>query len=249
VSMGRKIIGLTSENRPVQAKIRKALRSAHDPVRAENEKRYLKSPHKFFGVNIPTLRSLARDIKAQMGTASRGSVHGLARALWKSEYHQEKTLAIFLLAQYPEHLDLKTMGMLESMLSEATGWDHVDYISTSLVSDILNKDHRAYAFLTEWAGKPENFWMRRAALISQLPLLRKDGGDRELLFGLIKGMLEEKEFFIRKAIGWAIRELSKADPEAARDYLLSIKDMASGLTMREGAKRLPEDMRKEVLTK
>lgn len=238
----------TSEFDLILRQVRNSLKERHDPERAENEKRYLKSPHKFLGVNIPTLRSLTKEIKAQMGEASRSSVHKLSRTLWASEYHQEKTLSIFLLAQYPEHLDFKTMPMLERMLSEATGWDHVDYISTSLISVVLEKDTKALAYLEKWVGS-DNFWMRRASLISQIPLLRKGKGDREIFYTIANGMLEEKEFFIRKAIGWTVRELSKADPEAARDYLLSIKGRASGLTLREGAKRLPQKMKKEVLGK
>jgi 3-methyladenine DNA glycosylase AlkD len=136
--------------------------------------------------------------------------------------------------------------MLEGMLKESTGWDHVDYISTSLVGRVLEKDHKAMAYLIKWKGF-ESYWMRRASLISQIPLLKKGQGDPELFFALARVMIEEKEFFIRKAIGWTVRELSKSDPESARDFLLSVRGRASGLTMREGAKRLPATMRKEVL--
>lgn len=60
-------------------------------------------------------------------------------------------------------------------------------------------------------------------------------------------MLHEKEFFIRKAIGWCLREISKANPEEAFDFLMKIKDRASGLTLREGSRRLPEKYRKKIL--
>ena len=234
--------------RPVLTLIRKKLREAHDPERAIQEKRYLKSPHKFMGVNIPTLRKIAKETARDIAPASRRTVVALARRLWGSEFHQEKTIAIFLLAHHPEHLDIRAMDMLEAMLAESTGWDHVDYISTSLVSVVIKKDTKAYAYLKKWKGS-ESFWMRRASLISLIPLLRRGEGDREFFMRLATGMLPEKEFFIRKAICWTIRELAKADPKAARDFLLSIKDSASGLTLREGAKRLPEKMRKEVLGK
>jgi len=234
--------------RPVLARIRKALRAAHDPVRALNEKRYLKSTHMFLGVNIPTLRKISKDTAARLGPASRTTVHGLARTLWSSAYHQEKTLAIFLLALYPEYLDKRAMKMLEDMLQESEGWDHVDYISTSLVSIVLDKDPEALSYLSRWKDS-KNHWMRRASLISQIPLLRKGRGDRELFFSMAEEMTGDREFFVRKAIGWTIREISKHDPEAARAFLLCIKGKASGLTMREGAKRLPVIMRKEVIGK
>lgn len=246
--LGNKKIGPACEIKPLLAKIRKALRAAHDPVRAENEKRYLKSPYKFLGVNIPTLRKLAKEIRKDLAPASRTTVFELAGTLWKSEFHQEKTIAIFLLKEYPEHLDIKAMPMLDNMLKDCTGWDHTDYIATGLVSEVLKKTPKAYRFLRKWRGSG-TLWVRRASLISQIPLLRKGEGDRKLFFSLADDMIGEKEFFIRKAIGWTVRELSKSDPEAARDFLLSVKGRASGLAMREGAKRLPAIMKKEVLGK
>jgi 3-methyladenine DNA glycosylase AlkD len=89
--------------------------------------------------------------------------------------------------------------------------------------------------------------MRRASLISQILLFREGKGDKELFFRLAEEMIEEREFFIRKAIGWTLREMSKADPQAAFDFLLRVKDRASGLTLREGAKRLPDEMRNKVV--
>ena len=86
-------------------------------------------------------------------------------------------------------------------------------------------------------------------MTAQIKLLRNGKGDRELFYRIARGMLGEKEFFIRKAIGWVVREISKADPGAARDFLMSIRAKASGLTLREGAKRLPAEMKAEVLEK
>ncbi|HWR90060.1 MAG TPA: DNA alkylation repair protein, partial [Dissulfurispiraceae bacterium] len=228
------------------AAFRQDLRAAHNPERAANEKRYLKSPYKFFGVTVPFTDRLARDFRKTHKDASREEIFALAEALWSSEYHQEKTLAIKLLEKYPHHLDIRSMPLIERMLSECTGWDHVDGIAIHLVDAVLRKDDGAFAYLTKWS-KSENFWMRRAALISQILLFREGRGDRQLFFGLAEAMIREKEFFIRKAIGWTVRELSKADPQAACDFLLRVKDRASGLTLREGAKRLPGEMKKRVM--
>ncbi len=160
--------------------------------------------------------------------------------------HQEKTLAIKIIELYPEHLDIRAMPMLEKMLGECTGWDHADEIANHLVCEVIGKDKKAYSYLKKWSGS-DNFWMRRAALISQILLFREGKGDKELFFRFAESMIEEKEFFIRKAIGWTLREMSKADPEAVYGFLMQVKGRASGLTLREGAKRLPEGMRKKVL--
>jgi len=230
------------------AEFGRALRAAHNPERAENEKRYLKSPYKFFGVTVPFIEKLARDFKKEHKDASRTEVFALAGALWSSEYHQEKTLAINLLEKYSHFLDIRSMPMLERMLSESTGWDHVDGIANHLVDAVLRKEKKAYSYLERWS-KSQNFWMRRASLISQILLFREGRGDKELFFMLAEEMIEEREFFIRKAIGWTLRELSKADPQAAFAFLLKVKDRAAGLTLREGARRLPDEIRRRVLGK
>jgi 3-methyladenine DNA glycosylase AlkD len=172
------------------AAFRKILREASDPVRAEKEKSYLKSPYKF----------------------------------------------------------MEALPLLEQMLSGCTGWDHVDGISIYLVGSVLEKDRRAREYLKKWISS-RSFWMRRASLISQILLFRKGKGDRTLFFGFAEEMVEEKEFFIRKAIGWTLREMTKASPEEVFDFLMKIKKRASGLTLREGSKRLPKKQRERVLGK
>lgn len=230
------------------SEFRKRLREAADPVRAANEKRYLKSPYKFYGVTLPFIERMAKEFKKENRDASRQDILALAKRLWASEYHQEKTLAIKLLDQYREYLDMKTMPMLEGMLSEAAGWDHLDETAIHLVGAVLEKDEKVFIYLKKWS-RSENFWVRRASLISQILPFRKGMGDAPLFFKLAEGMLDEKEFFIRKAIGWTLRDLSKSKPDEVFDFLMKVKDRASGLTLREGAKRLPEAQRAAVMLK
>lgn len=228
------------------ASFRKALRENSDPARAEYEKRYLKSPHNFFGVTVPFINKMAKEFRKANGAAPADFVFEVARRLWASEYHQEKTLAVKILEEYPERLDMDAMPLLERMLSECAGWDHADGISAHLVGEVLGKDRRAFAYLNKWSVS-RVLWLRRASLISQIILFRRGGGDRELFFRLAEKMLDEKEFFIRKAIGWAVRDISKAHPDEAYAFLMKIKGRASGLTLREGSKRLPARMKASVL--
>lgn len=147
-----------------------------------------------------------------------------------------------MLRLYPEYVDFRTMPLLEKMLNSSTGWDLVDDISIHLVGAVLEKDKKAFGYLKRWS-RSDNFWMRRASLISQILLFRHGNGDKKLFFQFAEKMVFEKEFFIRKAIGWCLREISKSNPDEAFDFLMKIKGSASGLTLREGAKRLPEKMK------
>ncbi len=86
-------------------------------------------------------------------------------------------------------------------------------------------------------------------MISQILLFRNGKGNKKLFFKFAGKMVSEKEFFIRKAIGWCLREMSKSNPDEAFDFLMKIKDRASGLTLKEGSKRLPVKLKSIVLEK
>ncbi|HWR58975.1 MAG TPA: DNA alkylation repair protein [Thermodesulfovibrionales bacterium] len=217
-----------------------------NPVRATYEKRYLKSPFKFFGTSVPFTDKVAKEFRKENREANCEYVLNLSVRLWSSDYHDEKRLGLRILQYYPEYLDFAIMPVLEEMLLSSTGWDFVDDISIHLVGTVLEKDRRTYRYLKKWS-RSDNFWMRRASLISQVLLFRKGKGDKSLFFGFAEEMISEKQFFIRKAIGWTLREMSKADPESVFTFLLKVKDKASGLTLREGSKQLDEKQRRRIL--
>ncbi len=246
------LLKLTKEAGKARQEFRRAMRASHDPERAKQEKRYLKSPYKFFGVRVPFLRKLAKDFARAHppghSRVSREFVFTLANTLWEGQYHQEKSLAIMVIEQYPQYIDEDAVPFIERMLGECNGWDHADWISINLFGQVLVSDMAAKRHLMRWSAAWP-LWQRRASMTAQIKLLRVGKGDRELFYRIARGMLREKEFFIRKAIGWVVREISKADPGAARDFLMEIREEASGLTIREGAKRLPARMKEEVLEK
>ncbi|MFA4830102.1 MAG: DNA alkylation repair protein [Thermodesulfovibrionales bacterium] len=224
------------------ALLRNALKKHSNKARAVNSKRYLKSPFKFFGVSLPITGEIAKEFRKSNKDAGKEHIIELAERLWNSEYHDEKKLGLRVLQYYPECLDLSVMPLFETMLTQSTGWDLVDDISIHLAGAVLGKDKRAFDYLKRWS-RSDNFWMRRASLISQILLFRHGKGDKKLFFKFAEKMVFEKEFFIRKAIGWCLREISKSNPDEAFDFLMKIKGSASGLTLREGAKRLPEKMK------
>ena len=228
--------------------LRNELKRNSNSERAVIEKRYLKSPFKFFGVSLPATEKIAKEFRKANKDIGCEYVLELSKKLWDSEYHDEKRLGLRILQYYPEYLAYSAMPMLEKMLMQSPTWDLIDDISIHLVGTVLEKDKKAYAYLKKWS-RSENFWMRRASLISQILLFRQDKGNKKLFFEFAEKMLSEKEFFIRKAIGWGLREMAKANPDEAFDFLMKVKNKASGLTLREGSKRLPEKMKKTITGK
>jgi 3-methyladenine DNA glycosylase AlkD len=224
------------------ARFRQQFRELGDPERAVQEKRYLKSPFEFYGVAVPKIRAVAKQFRRENKGIAKKALWELSHALWRSGFHEERALAMILLGEYRALLDYSDMPSLEEMLRESVNWDQVDDISSHLVGSVLLKDERVFAYLKRWS-RDSNFWMRRAALLSQLMAFREGKGDRALFYSFAVEMMEEKEFFIRKAIGWVLRELSRVEPEAVFRFVVQNRARMSGVTFREATRRLPDDLR------
>lgn len=222
------------------------LKKHSDPKRAEGAKAYLKSPWKFYGgTDTPTKRKLVKTWYKDHPEITVEEVAKLSEKLWNSQWHEEKTLTVMLLQYIKKELTLKQMPLVEKMVNEATGWDHLDEISIRLVGALIDKDPRTLKYLTKWS-KSKNFWVRRASLLSQISQFRRKEGDLDLFFKLAILMFEEKKewskeerFFIRKAIGWTLREIAKKQPQVVYKFIKKYKKQMSGLTFREGFRKLP----------
>ena len=145
--------------------LRNEFKGYSNSERAVQEKRYLKSPFKFFGVSLPLTDKIAKEFKKSNSNANSKHILELAQRLWDSEYHDEKRLGLRILQFYPEHLNISVMPVLEKMLMQSPTWDLVDDISIHLVGTVLEKDKKAFEYLKKWSGS-ENFWMKRSSLIS-----------------------------------------------------------------------------------
>lgn len=226
----------------------KKLRESGDPDRARNEKRYLKSPQKFYGLTVPSLRKLAKAWLRDHKDASIEEVIKLSQALWAGEYHEQRMLAIFLLVYRVKELNFVHLPVVEHMVQTAVGWAQLDMIAAWLCGQIFKESpRRMTAVLKKWI-KDGNFWVRRAALLTLLGPVRKEPRHFVLFQDLATPLLREKEFFIRKAIGWVLRELSKVDPQLVYEYVREHKGEMSGLTYREATRQLPPDLQSKLTT-
>lgn len=222
--------------------INRKLAQISDPDRGQIQKKYLKSPFLFYGVSRSDMKAIAREVKRKWPDISQREILDLCSQLWEQEHHECKSIAIDLLNLCPGHIDNKVLGLIDHMIDTATGWDHIDEIAIRLVGRLLIKDKNNFAYLAE-CGKSPNFWKRRVSIIAQLKLYKTNHFNREFFFTACAEHLHEKEFFIRKAIGWGLRELSKSDPNAVFEFICQRRADMSGLTFREGSKRLPDELR------
>lgn len=210
--------------------------------RAAREKAYLKSPLQFHGVAVPDIRRACADFLKTQPVWGRREWRALADALYRTDFHDLRSAGIGLLERRSALLTPEDVPWLVQLVRRSPTWAHVDGLATKVFGPVVEAHPALRDELRVWAQDPD-FWVRRTALLTQLDALRSGGGDFGLFEELAAPMLPEKEFFIRKAIGWVLRDVSRKRPELTYRFLLAHREQLSGLTLREGAKHLPPKLR------
>jgi 3-methyladenine DNA glycosylase AlkD len=228
------------------AQIDAALRERGGPERAERERAYLKSGLEHYGTSVPAIRAVARQTASQHPDLTRDDLLGLVDALWQAPVHERRMAAIELLDICHERLRSQDIAVLERLLRQSHTWALVDPLATSVVGRLAERDPELGVVLDRWAGD-HDFWIRRAALLALLRPLRRGEGDFGRFAGYADAMLDDQEFFVRKAIGWVLRETAKKRPGLVFSWLLPRASRASAVTIREAIKPLPESQRKAVI--
>lgn len=214
------------------------LRALGTPERAGQERRYLKSELTHYGVTLPAIHRLAKTtIRAQPELDHRALVD-LAERLWVVPVHERRALAADLLSLRVDLLGPNDVPLLEQMLRQSKTWALVDALAPSVMGPLVERHPELGAVLDRWAVDAD-FWVRRAALLAHLLPLRRGAGDFERFARTADSLLDDREFFIRKAIGWVLREAGRARPEAVVAWLTPRVRRASGVTVREAVKHLP----------
>jgi alkylated DNA nucleotide flippase Atl1/3-methyladenine DNA glycosylase AlkD len=229
----RKPRSFAAEARDIEA----ALRPLGTPERAVGAKRYLKSDLEFLGVATPPLRAAARDWLRERPGLDRAALLGVAEALWAKPVHELRSFGFEILHARRNLLRGEDLDLLEDLLRRSRTWAYVDGIAIQLVGPLVERDPRLNRRLDRWVKDPD-FWIRRSALLALLLPLRRGEGDWERFIRYADAMLHEQEFFIRKAIGWVLREVSKRHPERVRAFLRERPGKISGVTRREAERHL-----------
>ena len=213
---------------------RAALRAAADPSLAPGQQAYMKSAMPFLGVRVPEVRRLARRVVRDLGVTDGAVLAAAATELWDGATHrEERYAATALLALPPLRADAAMVPLYEHMARTGASWDHVDELAHRLAEQHDAHPEATAALAVRWSTDPF-LWMRRLAILSQLG--RKDRLDLDLLSRLIEPNRADPEFFVRKAIGWALREASYVDPAWVRTYVASHE--LSPLSRREALRRI-----------
>ena len=211
-----------------------------DAERAGQAKRYLQSDLDFLGVSVPGIRSAVTGTARSGPDPGRAGALAWARTLWREPTHKRRAAAVGFLPRYRRSLEPADLALVEAWIRESHGWAYVDSLAGDIAGPIALRHPAAWPLIDTWAADAD-FWVRRSALLALLPGIRKGQPDRERFERYATPMLAEKEFFVRKAIGWVLRETAKKDPAYVIAWTREHLDLMSGVTFREAVRRLPPE--------
>lgn len=220
-------------------RVRTALAAAGDPARAPGQQRYMKSEMPYHGVTLPGVRAVARPILRAYSPVDRAGWEADVRDLWDGATHREERYVAIALARHPAARpwqDPDVLRLYRHLVVTGAWWDLVDDIAAHLVGGVL-RGHRAAVTPTvrDWATD-DDLWIRRSAVLCQL----QHGADTDpaLLHDVIAAAVDDPSFWLRKAIGWSLRQYARTDPAWVRAEVDLLGDRLSGLSRREALKHL-----------
>lgn len=219
--------------------LRTTLAAHADPARAAPMQRYMKSVMPFHGIQTPLRRTLLRQACKRHPLRSTAALNATMRALWRSATHREQRYCAIELARTGANAQLMALALrpvFEDFIVEGAWWDYCDDISGAAIAWLL-EHHPApmQPLLRRWAHG-QNLWLRRAAFLCQRR--RRDNVDARLLYDCILPSIDSPEFFLRKGIGWALRERAYTAPDEVRAFCKQYATRLAPLTLREALKNI-----------
>jgi len=223
----------------LQRAVRQALTAAAEPARAPAMQAYMKSEMPYLGVPAVPLQAACRAVFSNYPFASAESWRADVLGLWRGAKYREERYAAIALSGHRKAKDFQTLDslpMYAELIVSGAWWDYVDVLAAHRIGPLL----AAYPSpmrrtMLAWS-RSRDLWKRRTAILCQLGF--KTSTDYELLFSCIEPSLASKQFFLRKAIGWALRQFARNDPNAVRKYVRDHASELSSLSRREALKHL-----------
>jgi 3-methyladenine DNA glycosylase AlkD len=218
--------------------VRSSLAAAADPVRAPQMQAYMKSAMPYRGAPMPVVRAIVHGLLAGDGLLAVDAWETAIRRLFDEASYREERYAALMIAghrRYRGYQRPEALPLYRHLVETGAWWDIVDDVSHR-VGDVLLVDRRGTSAVLRCWSREASLWLRRCSIIAQLG--HKAETDVSLLGDVIDANVDDREFFIRKAIGWALREYARTDPEWVLDFVTSRADSLSPLSRREALKHL-----------
>lgn len=219
--------------------VRREVSRLGDRQRAAAQQAYMKSEMPYRGVPMPLLRATCRKLFAELTFPTRAEWNDSVLSLWRGAKFREERYAAVELTGHKLAKPYQTpaaMPLYEEIIVTGAWWDYVDVVAGARVGPIL-RDYRApmKKKMLAWSRSP-NMWKRRTSILCQLGFKKET--DLDLLYACIEPSLDSKEFFLRKAIGWALRQYAWTDPAEVKRYVNRNRARLSSLSIREALKNI-----------
>lgn len=217
-----------------------ALKNDHE---AQRMAAYMKTTMPFYGVRAPQRRTISKDAVCRFPIESYDRYIAVITQLWKHTHREVKYVAIDIARAYPAYICAASLPFYKRMIEEGAWWDFVDDIAINLVGKALLHDpQELWPILDTWIDDTR-LWVRRSALICQNKWKKQT--DAERLFAYCLKTAYEPDFFMRKAIGWALREYAKTASDEVAVLVENHKNQLSNLSRREALKHIGGVLNKE----
>jgi len=215
------------------------LADAGDPERALKQQAYMKSVLPYYGISMPDLRRITTTVMREYTFDGAEQLEATVRFVWDNVTHREQWYAALTLLgakQFSAFRNLEFLDLYEHLIITGAWWDVVDDVATHFVGPLLRAEPEVMTqVLRQWAAD-DHLWLQRSAIIAQVGAGTET--DTELLRQVIEPSLERREFFLRKAIGWALRDYARTEPEWVRTFVAEHDDRLSPLSKKEATKHL-----------
>ena len=219
--------------------LREALRENANAEKAPGMQAYMKSEMPYLGVQTPVLKAVCRKVFAAHPIEAQKRWLDTILVIWRNADYREERYAAIRLGEHHAYEEFRTLTALpcyEEMIVDGAWWDYVDAIAPRLVGGLLRRyPEETKGVMLEWAHSSD-IWKRRTSIICQLKF--KDATDVDLLQACIEPSIDHTEFFLRKAIAWALREYAKTDPEAVIAYITENAGRMSTFSKKEALRLL-----------
>lgn len=201
---------------------------------AVHMKAYLRDQFEFYGIKSPQRRDILRAYLAEHGVPDLARSKAIVTLCWQDPHREMQHTAMELLQRRVKELTLNDLPLLEHMVTHKSWWDTADFISYKLIGRLLASHADQQTAIARRHADSDNLWLMRVSLIFQL--LRKEQTDTDLLAESIRKHQAHPDFFIRKAIGWALRDYSRTDPAWVKEFVAQTE--LSPLSKREALKHI-----------
>jgi len=209
--------------------------AARDPAKAESMVAYMRHQFAFLGITAVEQRALTRVVLDGFGRPAEADLRDVTRACWLRDEREYQYFAVRLLRRYIGVCDAGFLDVVRRLITTKPWWDTIDDIAAHVVGPLVAAYPHLVATMDAWSADPDK-WLVRTAILHQVRY--RGATDSERLFRYCAAQAGHRDFFVRKAIGWALREYAKVAPDAVRAFVAEHAADLSGLSRREALKNV-----------